>query len=270
MAAVRFPITLAIQPWFYDHAVGGRAILPAVETLRLLAATVNENYPDIAVRHMTMARFARFLELPPEAGSIELMVECAEEANGTIGAGLFSRVRLKAMSRMIEHGRVFFSRPETVAHGGDTLKTPPITKTMKKISAEKIYKEQVPFGPAYQTLTGTVFLSAKEAWGTLQAPSLPTTDPGTELLGSPFPLDGALHAACVHGQQYVDFIPFPVGFDKRIIHKPTRPGKRYHTLIMARVRTREELLFDLKIVDENKAIRETVTGIRMRNVMPSS
>ncbi|HHD63464.1 MAG TPA: hypothetical protein ENK96_03655 [Desulfobulbaceae bacterium] len=267
MTAVRFPVTLAIQPWFYDHAFGGRAVLPAVETLRLLAATVKEYYPEIVVRHMTMARFARFLELPPETGSIKLMVECAREDKGAIRAALFSRVRFKAMRRMIEHGRVFFPDTETVAHGENTISTLPIKKIMKKISAKEIYTKLVPFGPAYQTLTGTLFLSTEEARGTLQAPSLPTTGPGTELLGSPFPLDGALHAACVHGQQYVDFIPFPVGFGKRIIHKPTRPGKSYSTLITARARTREELLFDLKIFDESEKICESVTGIRMRHVL---
>ena len=269
MTAVRFPVTMAIQPWFHDHALDGRTILPAVETLLLLAATVREHYPDIAVQHMTMARFTRFLELPPETDSITLMVECAKEDNGAIRATLFSRVRLKTMSRMIEHGRVCFPDMEAVDHGAGTIHIPPITKAIQKISAEKIYRELVRFGPAYQTLAGTLFLWDKEAWGTLQAPSLPRTSPEEKLLGSPFPLDGALHAACVHGQQHVDFIPFPVGFDKRIIHKPTRAGKSYRVAIKARTRTREELLFDLKIFDKNEKIRETVTGIRMRNVMPS-
>ena len=85
-------------------------------------------------------------------------------------------------------------------------------------------------------------------------------------MGSPFPLDGALHAACVHGRQFVDFILFPVGFEQRIIHVPTRPGGSYITKVVLVCKDANELIFDLAIFDLEERLFETVTGIRMRRV----
>ena len=87
-----------------------------------------------------------------------------------------------------------------------------------------------------------------------------------EHLGSPFPLDGAFHAACVLGQRSADFVPFPVGFDRRIILRPKQPGSSYNTRVELLSRTRDELLFDLHIFDDTGQVYERVTGVRMRDV----
>ena len=33
MAGQFLPVEIPVQPWFFDHRFGGRAVLPAVETL---------------------------------------------------------------------------------------------------------------------------------------------------------------------------------------------------------------------------------------------
>ena len=90
--------------------------------------------------------------------------------------------------------------------------------------------------------------------------------PSQKILGSPFPLDGAMHAACVLGQQSVDFVPFPVGFAERVVIRPTQPGASYITRVRQTAYADEELVFDLAIWDNDGQLYETVTGLRMRNV----
>ncbi|MCF6188707.1 MAG: polyketide synthase dehydratase domain-containing protein [Desulfobulbaceae bacterium] len=259
-------IDITVHPWFKDHCFNGRIILPAVEILLLLAAEVHKNkkYPGIDVRVMEDARFVRFLEIPPHSTSIEALVDCSRTDNGSIRARLLSRVQFKTMARILEHGEVLF--PASRSGGTDTVIHPePLNGTETEVGAEKIYRDLVPFGPAYHTLQESLFLSARGASGTLKAPALPETGI-MEQLGSPFLLDGALHAACVHGQQYVDFIPFPVGFKRRVISMPTRPGKNYQTTVLLIARTEDELVYDLDIFDKNGTVYETVIGIRMRKV----
>lgn len=265
MTTSRKSIEITVQPWFKDHSFDGRVILPAVETMNLLAAEVACFFPDIDVRIMEQARFARFLELPPERTKVEALVECSRQENGSIRAKLLSRITLNTMTRLIEHGEIWFSPAATPAPPNPVNALRDQDEFVTRVTAERIYKELVPFGPAYQTLTGTLVLSEQGAWGTLKAPMLPETGIW-ERIGSPFPLDGAMHAACVHGQQYVDFVPFPVGFTKRIISKPTRPGYDYIAKIVSVSRTADELIFDLVICDSDGKVYESVTGVRMRNV----
>jgi len=61
-------------------------------------------------------------------------------------------------------------------------------------------------------------------------------------------------------------VPFPVGFDRRVIINPTQPGGSYRTRVQLLSRSREELLFDLQIFDDQGHIFERVTGMRMRDV----
>lgn len=265
MIASRKSIEIAVPPWFKDHSFGGRAVLPAVETMNLLAEEVISVYPDIDVRVMEQARFARFLELPPQRTKVEALVESSRQENGSIRAKLLSRATFKTMTRLIEHGEVWFSPPPVPDTAVSVIALRDPDEFVTRVTAERIYKELVPFGPAYQTLTGTLFLTEQGAWGTLKAPLLPETGI-QKRIGSPFPLDGAMHAACVHGQQYVNFVPFPVGFSRRIISKPTRAGCDYMAQLVSVSRAADELVFDLVICDCDGQVHETVTGLRMRNV----
>ncbi len=264
MTAACLPIKISVHPWFRDHCFNGKIILPAVETLLLLAAEVREKYPEIDIRVMEEARFTRFLEIPPNCTSFEALIESSKTKNGSIQARLLSRVQFKTMARIIEHGQVRFpapqkKNPETVIHPA------PLEGPVTEVDANRIYRELVPFGPAYHTLQETLFLSAQGASGRLKAPALPETGI-MEQLGSPFPLDGALHAACVHGQQFVDFVPFPVGFQRRVISHPPRPGGEYLTRVVPVSRTDDELIFDLDIFDKSGKMYETVNGVRMMDV----
>lgn len=265
MMCSRSTVEIFIQPWFRDHWFDGKAVLPAVETMLLLAAEVKKNYPERNIRVMENAHFVRFLEIPPEDTSMEVLIDCSRDEDDAVHAGLLRRVQLKTMVRVFEYAEVVFPGTErfTAERG---ISHAPLDDVTTEMSADMIYREKVPFGPPYHTLQNTLFLSEHEAWGKLKAPVFPGTDNMQKIIGSPFPLDGALHAACVFGQQYVDFVPFPVAFKRRIIHQPTRPGDGYITKVESVSRTRDELVFDLGIFDNHGQIFETVTGIRMRKV----
>ncbi len=134
------------------------------------------------------------------------------------------------------------------------------------IDATKIYHELVPFGPSYRSIIGTLHLRNATAIAGLQAPRLSQKQKMEAIIGSPFPLDGAMHAACVLGQCVAEFVPFPVGFAERYIHKPTVAGTEYSSSVQLVKQTANELLFDLSIFELNGEPCETIKGLRMRDV----
>ncbi len=266
MSDKRIPCILTVQPWFQDHSVDGKIVLPAVETMLLLAAKCVTVHPEIDIRVMEDVRFGKFLEIPRNAATVPTLVECTAGTDNRVQAKLLSHMQLAAMARIKEHGQIFF--PTAARNMGlpANIDPAPLADTVKFVDSAQVYRDLVPFGRYYQTLQETLYLSDCQAWGKLQAPELPFVDPVQNIIGSPFPLDGALHAACVLGQQFVDFPPFPVGFERRIIFRPSQPGGKYLTRVSMTSLTGDELVFDLHIFNDDGQLYETVTGIRMRDV----
>jgi len=265
MSISRTQAAVAVQPWYGDHRFEGRIVLPAVETMLLLAERIGGLYPETDIRIMEDVCFRTFLEIPAGAARLEVLVEDERREEGSILARLLSRVQLKAMTRLKEHGEIVFP----VRKGGrfpDETALRHASGTVMEIDVDTIYRELVPFGPAYRTLREAVSLAGECASGKVRAPELPIADGVREILGSPFPLDGAFHAACVLGQRFVDFVPFPVGFSRRTVARPTRPGGSYMVRVLLMALNRDELVFDLDIVDDRDRIHETVRGLRMRDV----
>ncbi len=259
----RREIGIAVQPWFRDHVFGGKTILPAVETLLILAGEVKKYNPKFAVNTMLDAGFAKFLEIGPDNGKLAAIVEISREDNDKITARLLSRVRKKAISRLIEHGRVSFARP-------GRFPPPPLpefkeNKAEFTVPAAGIYRELVPFGPAYRNIIGDLRLNKEGAWGRVRAPELAGFAPH-DSTGAPFPFDAALHAACVWGQRFSTFVPFPVGFARRSINRPTQPGREYEIRVLPLALQDDELHFALWIFDSHGQLAEYAAGIRMRDV----
>ena len=264
MAGERRTITLPVRPWFSDHHFAGRIVLAAVEAMQLLALTAQAAHPHLEVTKMREARFAKLLEIPPAATEIEVLVELEHGENGEISARLLTRVEGKVMARLITHCELTFAADAIAdAEMGKWTAEPWLEPTVA-VSAARVYQELVPFGPAYRTLQDRLVLHADGVWGTLLAsePSQSTPQP----LGSPFPLDGAMHAVCVHGQSLVDFVPFPVGFAALHIVKHTCAGERYRVQGLLQKRAEDELRYDLCIFDAQEQVREWVRGLRMRDV----
>lgn len=266
MSAGRLPCLVRVEPWLKDHAVEGgkRIVLPAVETMLILAAHCDASHPEADIRVMEDVRFGTFFGIPPVATEVPALIE-ETDCGDRIRLKLLSHVQFKAMARIKEHGEVSFPvRQQSIAAAA--VDPAPPARPVAKVGAAHIYGHLVPFGPNYHTLQDTLLLSEGAAWGQLLAPTLPCPSPVRELLGSPFPLDGAMHAACVLGQRLVDFVPFPVGWARRLVHRPTRPGDSYLTRVTLIAKAGDELVFDLKIFNHHGQLYETVSALRMRDV----
>jgi len=265
MSNERLPVTLSVQPWFQDHSFAGTIVLPAVESLLLLAAQVAETFPGAYISVMEDMRFAKFLEIPPEATELDVLVEFSPDGE-KVGAQLLSKKVCGKMSRIKEHSQVFFPLTKSGEQPPSRINPTQPINPLQKIPVEQLYRELVPFGPQYQTLQEILFLNEDSAWGVVKAPALPFSYAVQEQLGSPFPLDGAMHAASVLGQQKVGFTPLPVGIDQRVILRPTQPGGEYLVKVSAVALSEKELVFDLLIFDGEGLVYEVVKGLRMRDV----
>lgn len=260
--SARKVVHIPVLPWFRDHNFNGKIIFPAVETMLLLAEMAKDSVSDINLKNIADARFLKFLEIPEDARELSVLVDF-EDTGDELLVRLLSKMQLKKMSRIREHAELCFS---TAPQELIPVEAMDEKETDFAIDADRIYGELVPFGPAYRTITGTLSLSQSRARATLQAPTLPHTQKMEATMGSPFPLDGAMHAACVLGQCLTDFVPFPVAFAQRCIHRKTCAGKQYSCTVLVRSKTEDELVFDLSIFDRNGDACETVKGLRMRDV----
>jgi hypothetical protein len=256
MKKERVECTFPTDPWLHDHAVGGRIILPAVVALEWLAAVVEEHRPDCGIRCLGRAGFSRFLDVPARETTLPLVIELEEAGEDRVQASLCCRRRRGGMTRLVEHARVIFG-----GQAAGDMDRADEKEVITELSAAEVYNRYVPFGPGWQSLIGTLRMGRNQARGRVRA--LETGPAGA--LGSPFPLDGAMHAACVLGQHLVDYIPFPVGFERRVIHRATEPGHEYDVHVRLTGPDRAGLVFDLWIFDAQGQV-ESVTGLVMQRV----
>jgi hypothetical protein len=245
-------------------------VLPAVEAMQLLAVSTRSEYPDMPVDCMRDGSFDKFLFLEdltdPEATTVINEVE--EKPDGGVRAKLITRNRLKAtgITRMKQHVRLTFEPPAEPTPLPSFNRLSELRGSIFTITAERVYEELVPFGPAYRNIEGELILSKEGAVAGLACPS--GWDASQLPLGSPFALDAAFHAACVWGQRYAAIVAFPVGFDERVVFQPARPGKRYISRVIP-LRSEGKpptLFFDLWIYTESGEPCETVRGLRMLDV----
>ena len=259
MTTTKVETGIEILPWLYDHRFAGRPVLPAVESLVVLAGAVQKEFPEVNICSMTEAGFPRFLEIPENANWLDCVLELQSGPDQTLRARLYSRRQLGKFSRMIEHASACF--------GDTSLKTiplpaPPTRSPGFALAGKKIYEELVPFGPAYRNVIHAD-LFADGASASLLTPAHCTTP---SLHGSPFLLDSAMHVACVWGQRFAGFVPFPVGFSSRRILAPSRPETEYKVVMFITKEETAELAVNMDISEKGGKPVEQVRGLLMRDV----
>lgn len=265
--AIRLPLSLDVHPYLRDHRFQGKAVLPAVESMQLLAAAVSEFRPAIDPRRMTNATFIKFLYIQPQDTKITAFAEFSTNGDGGVTARLITRHRSpqSCFTRVKEHAVIQFhnrdDRDQEPEIDDAFIEIAP-DKSYLAISAETVYRELVPFGPDYHNLAGDLILFKNGADATIDAPDFPADS----LIGSPFVLDAAFHAACVWGQRYTDMVVFPVGFETRTVLQPTQPGQTYHCRIVPVAVSPEMITFDIWIYKKKNELFESVKGLEMRDV----
>ena len=266
--SVRLPVHIQVYPYLLDHRFEGKAVLPAVETIQLLANTVKGFRPVTDITCITDAHFNKFLCI--EAGITQVAAFCDMTIfeNGDIGAVLVTKRRSpkSTITRVKEHGGLRFSgRPPD-------MPKPPLDPAMAltgaccEIPAENIYRDLVPFGKAYHNIHGQLRISEDGAVASTHAYSVNDAAIAVSDMGSPFPLDAAFHAACVWGQRYAQVVAFPIGIEKRVIFEPTLPGTTYLSRIIPVRKDPDLLTFDIWIYGKNGHIYEGAWGVQMRDV----
>ncbi|MBW1706801.1 MAG: polyketide synthase dehydratase domain-containing protein [Deltaproteobacteria bacterium] len=262
---VRLPLEIKVHPYMMDHRFQGKAVLPAVEAMQLLAVSTRTRLPDVRMDAVMDAGFAKFLYLEPGVGPVKAFNEIEINEDGTITSKLITKSRSKkaSITRTIEHVSIHLSKHLQKTH------LPPLDKVFAlegiclDITAERLYSGLVPFGPAYCNVKGSVTLSGEGAVAYVCAPEKGAAD---EPLGSPFPLDAAFHVACAWGQRYAGIVGFPVGLEKRYIFNRTSPGESYVGRVIPRKVEPGLLVFDIWIFDQDGTFYEAALGVQMKDV----
>jgi len=263
--SLRLPLEITIFPGLRDHRSESRAVLPAVEALRLLAASVQAQWPDRDLRVMTDVSFSRFLFLEEGEDRIAAINEVRIDAQGGLTAGLLTLVPSSSgrITRAREHVRIRIPNKIDEIELLPFLAACRLTGDCIEVTPAQLYEELVPFGPAFRNMAGMLNLTEEGAMALVQAPV-----DGQPLgpLGSPYPLDAAFHCACAWGQRFAGIVAFPVGFEKRCVIEPTIAGAVYFTRIIPVRTDREPLLFDLWIYGLDGLLHEATLGVAMRDV----
>jgi phosphopantetheinyl transferase len=262
---VDIPIHLPTPDRLMDHHFQGRPVLPAVDAMEALVQTAKTASPNLAIHHLIDIQFDKFLYLDPAKDHMEATVLLQPSPNrGHCQACLTTRTRAPkaSITRSKVHVRLCFSpaiaRPErwpmdvTAAPAGICV----------TVSPEVLYKELVPFGPAFQNIVAPVYISPDGALAHIRTPNTATR----YCLGSPYALDAALHAACAWSQHYIGIVAFPVAIKSRIIVRPTEPGDAYFGRIRPRGIQDDLMVFDIQLVDGQGDLREFIQGVQMRDV----
>jgi hypothetical protein len=259
------PWPVEIHPYLFDHHSEGRCLLPAVEALIILAGAVKKFFSKADLGRQSRARFPRFLVIPPETRRIETLVKLEPEESGGCTAELLTRVISKSggIGRHLTHARVEFNSLQAGEDfSSETGMVQPSIPEMT-IQPSSIYRELIPFGPAYQNIASPAALSREGVWADLSGGGGPAAEAS---LGSPFPLDAAFHLACLWGQRFSGIVPFPTGFERRIIHRKTEKGERYSGWVTPTSAASIPLLFDVLIFDQGNTLCEEIHGLQMQDV----
>ena len=261
---VRLPLKIKIYPYLMDHQFEGKAVLPAVEAIQLLAASTSGYLPDIGIDTILDARFDKFLYINPHLPLIDAFNEIEVHEDGSVISRLITKARSKrgSITRTREHVSLRFSKdPREPA--------PPLLDEISAleglgidIPSDRLYDELVPFGPAYHNVKETLTISEQGAIASVYAPD---NGAPSAPLGSPFPLDAALHAACAWGQRYRGIVGFPVGFGIRHIFKQTRPGGTYIARIVPK-KGYSKALLDIWIYGQDGVLYEAALDVLMEDV----
>ncbi len=262
----RLPLEIEVRPYLLDHRFLGKAVLPAVEAMRILADSAASRFDGMDATGIRDASFSKFLYLPPDQKKIEAFNQIEVLEGGRIRSSLVAKFRSgkSSITRAVEHASMHFDSgnplPDEPAFDPDSI----CGCDLFEVDPKWIYEELVPFGPSFRNIVAPLRLSWNGAVAEVSGgcPGLAEDS----CLGSPFPLDAAFHAACVWGQRYYHYTAFPVGIGERRVFRKTRAGESYYAAAVPVEADSKSLLFDIRIYGRDGELREANTGVSMKDV----
>jgi len=165
------PLRIPLPAYLYDHRIMGQPVLPAAQSLCLLADAVQEQ-TGVPGQLSMYAQFERFLNLPEAADHLSVFAEICKEEDGSIIASLLTKVTTKTsgLSRLKKHVQVCFLPPEH-----PPLSLPEIEQTASgpifELDPKVLYEDLVPLGPAFQNCISGPYLTPDGAFAKISAPT---------------------------------------------------------------------------------------------------
>jgi len=252
------PIALPDLPEWADHAIQGKATVPAVLLLDLLVRQATEQAgpePNTSPLVMREAVFPRFLPADEvESSAFELTLEDVPGEAPSTRATLTSRIALAGgINRTRIHAAV------TLGGSAAVLPAPNILGDFE-LSADRAYTELIPFGPRYRNLRGAIQLGLDggSAWVRSPEPGFPKPSRA----GCPYLFDSAMHLACLWGQRYAGVVTYPTGFSARVLASPLTHGQRRCVVVPKAIEPRR-LTFDLWLTDEDHRVCDATIALAM-------
>ena len=267
---IAISLAISVPAYLRDHHVGGLVVLPAVEALQTVARSKPATWGADLCRQ-ERAVFHHLFRIDAGAGEIPALHEHVRYADGRCLSRLTTlrSGRHLKFTRRMEHVSVWFTLKGREAAGVEAVPPPdPAEAIMPEgptftVSESRLYDELVPFGPAYRNVRGYVLLAETGVSATVSGGDFPEA---AGPLGSPFPLDAAMHAACAWGQRYRNRVVFPIGFDRREILAPTRAGETYPCRITPLPDEGAVLRFDVRLYGRDRRPVEVIRGLKMRDI----
>jgi hypothetical protein len=259
----RYPLRIPLPAYLYDHRIMGQPVLPAAQSLCLLADAVQEQ-TGMSGNLSSNAQFERFLNLPEAADHLSVFAEICQERNGSIIASLLTKVRTKTstFSRLKKHVQVCFlpleHRPLPSSEIEQTASGPTF-----ELDPKVLYEELIPLGPAFRNCISGPSLTPHGAFAKISAPTGYTSGGS---LGSPFVFDAALHVANAWAQRYAGIVAFPIGYDRRHILSAAREGRDCLCRVSPVSTDGPTLTFDIQLTDRQGNLHEAIFGIKMRDL----
>jgi len=262
-----WPKNLQHPPFFKDHHVNGKPVLPAVEAMENLAASVSATFPDADTSDITNAVFDKFLFLNTRKNSSPVHNRLDRLENGAVKTALQTKSRApKApITRTKIHAAMTFCLPGKPEQNLPLDIASALEGICRSVEPERLYAELVPFGHAYRNIVKTLFLAEDGAIARVSSPR-PRDGRKHLVLGSPYPLDAAFHAACAWAQYAKKIVAFPVAVDRRKIIRPTSLDETYVARIIPVKVDSETLVYDIFIFDLQGTLREVASGVQMRDI----
>jgi hypothetical protein len=225
------PVSLPDLPELGDHAIQGKATVPAAWLLDLLVRTatganaVADPATKLAAFPLVMraATFPRFLP----ADEVE---QCTFEValDDVVGEDAKASTRATLTSRIALAGGICRTRTHAAVTMGGSMPLPPAPPAEiacdLELRAERAYAELIPFGPHYRNLRGEIRLGHDGGTGWVASPE--PVGPEPSRAGCPYLFDSAMHLACLWGQRYAGVVAYPTGYSARMISSPLAYGQR--------------------------------------------
>ena len=266
MKSISFPITVHPPPFFRDHHVQARPVFAATEAMELLSADICRRFPGVDGRCLTGIRFDKFLRLD-SPDPLPAFNQADENDDGSVRTTLSTRFKSPGakITRTLEHASLILGRALPAAAGPPLEAAASLAGVCTIVEPERIYREMVPFGPAYRNICGPLLISADGALARVGSPR--PVDPRNDLvLGSPYALDAAFHAACVWCQRFCGIVAFPVSMDRRTIVHPTRLNAAYTARVVPVQTGHTPFVFDIFIYDDTGRLCEAANGVHMQDI----